>query len=294
MSSTVPARVLGLAAKILSNYYSHAEIDNRFRMCGYETPAPGGNKLQKLTDWLIAANNSEIDPVDKFQELIQEFMESDRAYFSWPIDGQQARISTFQEKLADAIEKSGMQLSFSAMQPKKDPFAIVDLIERMSENSRNSGKQGAVALGHKVFIVHGHRDSLTHQVARLVEKLGFEGIILSELPDRGRTVLQKFEDSSDVSYAIVLMTADDVGGKAEQNGEPKLKPRTRQNVLLELGYFVGKLGRPKVTILLEDGVEQPSDILGLLYTPVDQSAGWKLKLAQEMKASGLPVDMNKL
>ena len=144
----------------------------------------------------------------------------------------------------------------------------------------------------KVFIVHGHQELVREKCARLVGKLGLEPIILYEQPNQGRTIIEKLEQSSDVSYAIVLLTADDTGtaGKEREN----LKPRARQNVILELGYFCGSLGRNRVCALCEQGVEMPTDYLGVVYIPIDARGAWELLVAKEMKMAGLPVDLNRI
>ena len=130
---------------------------------------------------------------------------------------------------------------------------------------------------------------MTETVARFLEKLRLDPIILHEQPSMGRTVIEKFEAHADVGFAVVLLTPDDMGGLAS-GGE--VKPRARQNVILELGYFIGSLGRAKVCALYVEGVEIPSDIHGVLYVSYDAAGGWRLKLASEIRAAGLPVDMN--
>ena len=92
-------------------------------------------------------------------------------------------------------------------------------------------------------------------------------------------------------YAIVLLTADDRGGLADAKPST-YRPRARQNVILELGYFLGKLGRRHVSVIYEEGVEIPSDYQGVLYTPLDPGTAWRFKLAREMKAAGLDIDLN--
>lgn len=139
----------------------------------------------------------------------------------------------------------------------------------------------------KVFIVHGHDTALKESVARIIEKQGLEAVILSEQVNGGRTIIEKFEDYSDVSGAICLFSADDVGSaRAESNG----KPRARQNVVLETGYFMGKLGRNRIVILADEGVEMPSDLSGIVYT---DTKNWQLDLLKELKAMGYPIDFNK-
>jgi predicted nucleotide-binding protein len=145
--------------------------------------------------------------------------------------------------------------------------------------------------GSKVFIVHGHNDGVRETVARFVEKLGLVPIILREQPNQGRTIIEKFMDYSDVSYAIVLLTGDDRGGTNNETFE-NLRLRARQNVIFELGFFNGKLGRDRVCALYEEGVEIPSDYQGVLFVAIDKAETWQYQVAKEMKAAKLPIDMN--
>lgn len=144
----------------------------------------------------------------------------------------------------------------------------------------------------RIFLVHGRDNELKESTARFLEKLGLEPIILHEQANKGQTIIGKFEANSDVAFAVVLMTPDDVGGLNET--EPELKPRARQNVLFELGYFIGKLGRHRVIALLKDDIEIPSDFNAVVYTKVDNADGWRFQLAKELKAGGLDIDMNKI
>lgn len=153
---------------------------------------------------------------------------------------------------------------------------------------RAQGEQLICSDNKKVFIVHGHDDGMKNAVARFVERLGLEAVILHEQENKGLTIIEKFERSSAVGFAIVLYTPCDMGGKAGS----EQKPRARQNVVLEHGYFIGKLGRERVLALHRDEVELPSDLQGILYTSYDTSGSWKYELAKEMRAVGYKVDMN--
>lgn len=144
---------------------------------------------------------------------------------------------------------------------------------------------------NKIFIVHGHNNEVKVNVARIVEKLGLEAIILHEQANSGKTIIEKFEEHSEVSFAIVLLTDDDLG---KSKKDDNLNNRARQNVILELGYFIGKLTRNKVCPLYIPGVELPSDLHGLLYIELDKEESWKFKLAKELKASGFNIDINKI
>ena len=140
----------------------------------------------------------------------------------------------------------------------------------------------------KVFIVHGHDGELKHSVARIIEKQGIEAIILSEQANKGRTIIEKFEDYSDVGGAICLFTADDYGKAKADKAD---NTRARQNVVLETGYFMGKLGRNHVVLLADKGIEMPSDLSGVVYT---DTMSWQFDLLKELNAMGYKVDLNKL
>jgi predicted nucleotide-binding protein len=142
----------------------------------------------------------------------------------------------------------------------------------------------------RVFIVHGHDTNRREAVARFVERLGFEAVILADQPDQGRTIIEKFEAHTDVDYAIVVMTPDDMGGA--KGGRAQARPR--QNVVFEHGFFIGLLGRRKVAALVVGDIEKPSDLSGVLYISWDDAGAWHTRLARERKAVGLPVDMNRV
>lgn len=155
-----------------------------------------------------------------------------------------------------------------------------------------NSKENESPIGDKVFVVHGHDEAVIQKVARLLEHLEIKPTILHEIPNKSRTIIEKLEqESKDACYAIVLLTADD-DGKSKK--EDETKDRARQNVVLELGYFIAKLGREKVCALYEEGVELPSDFDGVLYTPIDDADAWRYKLANELKVAGFEVDLNKI
>ena len=128
----------------------------------------------------------------------------------------------------------------------------------------------------RVFVVHGHDEEAKLSVARFLEPLRLEAIILSERPNEGRTIIEKFEHNADVSYAVVLLTPDDIGFP---KSTPDIqRPRSRQNVILELGYFIGQLTRARVCALYKGSVELPSDFHGVLYVQMDAGEDGSLNL----------------
>lgn len=136
-----------------------------------------------------------------------------------------------------------------------------------------------------IFIVHGHDKEMKLEVKDYVSSdLDLNPIVLNDLPNQGRTIIEKFEFySKSAKFAIILLSPDDVGGKDMGS----LQKRARQNVLFEFGYFVSMLGRDKVFALLKDEVEKPSDIDGVLYIPFNND--WKFNLLKELKEAGAPV-----
>ncbi len=178
---------------------------------------------------------------------------------------------------------------------------IITMIEEIklfsdedTNTNENTKTEKSESLVRKIFIVHGHDEAMKQAVARIVEKMDFEAIILHEQANRNRTIIEKFSDYSDVGFAIVLLSADDIGGKI---GEAEImKSRARQNVVFEMGYFIGKLGRERVAILHPsvNDFEMPSDYSGVIYLDYDIKGTWKFELARELKECGYSVDLNSL
>jgi predicted nucleotide-binding protein len=173
-------------------------------------------------------------------------------------------------------------------------FAKIDLMKSEVPEQTVSDKVSKVnssETNNDIFIVHGHNNEVKINVARTLEKLGLNPIILHEQANEGKTIIEKFEEHSNVGFAIILLTDDDLGkAKKDEN----LNYRARQNVILEMGYFIGKLGRDRVCPLYTNGVELPSDLYGLLYIEIDSAENWKIKIAKELKAAGYEIDVNKI
>jgi hypothetical protein len=167
---------------------------------------------------------------------------------------------------------------------------IIPFVRDYKNYVQSKGKVSLVRTTNskKVFIVHGHDEGARESVARYLERIGFEPIILHEQANRGRTVIEKVEAHGDVGFAIVLLTPDDEG--SVKGG--KTEPRARQNVLLELGYFIGRLGRDHVCALKRGELEIPSDFAGVVWETMDNGGGWKQALARELRAAGHPIDWN--
>jgi predicted nucleotide-binding protein len=160
----------------------------------------------------------------------------------------------------------------------------------ITSHSSLSLDQNRPGMARKAFVVHGHDNEMKETVARFLAQLEIEPIILHEQASRGRTVIEKIEDNSDVGFAIVLLSPDDIGGAA--GNARNLQSRARQNVILELGYFLGRLSRHRVCAILRGKIELPSDFLGIVYVPFEGEI-WKAQIMRELKALGFEIDANK-
>lgn len=148
----------------------------------------------------------------------------------------------------------------------------------------------------KVFLVHGRNEAAKHAVARFLERrVGVDVVILSERPNRGRSILTKFREEADgAAFAVVLLTGDDLGHLRPElapagEAAPVAVRRPRQNVLFEMGFFIGQLGVERVCALVSPGVEHPSDYDGVVYVPLDDQDGWQRRLVTELHAANVPV-----
>ena len=128
-------------------------------------------------------------------------------------------------------------------------------------------------------------------VTRILEKLGIEFMILHEKANEKNMLKDIIENNADAAFAIVLLTGDDLG---KNQKESNLNPRARQNVILELGYFIGKLGTNRVCALYDSKIELPGDKHDLVYIPFDSSDHWQIDLAKKLKAAGHRIDINNI
>ena len=166
-----------------------------------------------------------------------------------------------------------------------------ETVKPISEGAKR-GKIDVSSDSREVFIVHGHDSGRMQALARFIEHFDLNPIILHERPSKGSTIIEKLERHANVAFAVILLTPDDVGSVVSN---PKnLQFRARQNVVLELGFFMGRLGRMRTCALVVEGVEIPTDYSGVVYIPIDEGDAWKFKLAKEFQAAGLTIDMNKI
>lgn len=159
---------------------------------------------------------------------------------------------------------------------------IEDIIKANPEIEKTSIER---VEGNTVFIIHGHDNHLKTEVQLLLERAGVRNIVLHEIADKGRTIIDKLvEESRSSNYAIAIFSPDDM----LEDGSK----RARQNVVLEVGYFMGLLGKERIRMLVKEIIEIPSDLSGILYEKYDINGAWKMKILKELQALGIFVDFN--
>ena len=204
------------------------------------------------------------------------------ANFDWPLNMRYPTpIHQIQESLRRCRGRSLQLLN----------QAVSFLKEELEANARTpqpgATAQAPASPSPKVFLVHGRDNEAKNEVARFLDKIGLEAIILHERAHAGRHLLTKFqEEAGDVGFAVILITPDDA---CSGPGEPQ-RSRPRQNVVFELGFFIGKFGTARVAALVKGDVERPSDFDGVGYITMDQGGGWKLELARELQGAKMPFD----
>lgn len=284
------AKITGLGVDVVTGSRSPS-IDVRFP----QAEQPDSSAIDLLTKDAVDSSEPTYSPeaAEAVYEAIEGLVASGkRAYaHSVPLEAENILVRKGGGRLRrgdanDKIKVAIVELANSGKidvspQPRKDWSILEPLV---TENLKMA------AMSRKIFIVHGHDGESKERVARFLSHIGFDPIILHEQPNRNRTIIEKIEANGDVDFAVVLLTPDDEG--CAKGGVPE--PRARQNVLLELGYFMGRLGRDKVCALRRGSPEIPSDFAGVVWEAMDDAGAWKQALGRELGAAGFEVDWNKV
>jgi len=225
-----------------------------------------------FSSWLVAARGCVEWIYGKDSDTFRTYTASP-GVVSVPLNPSEAEMES---RRADTIEDHLAKLR-----------GFLDIHDATAATARRSSSSSGAADVKRVFIVHGHNHASRVETARFLEHLGLHPIVLQEQANAGRTLIEKFEDSAGTSdFAVILLTPDDHGrsGSARRSS-----PRARQNVIFELGYFIGKFGRSHVCALYVPGVELPSDLLGFAHVEMDVAGAWKTALAKELQAAGIQI-----
>ncbi len=221
-------------------------------------------------------------------ELLRRIFDTDQFVNEYRSFGWGMASDTLSEQIKEQIDDINNAIRRLESIRERLPL-IPEPIEQKSQITTSSNKPNVKT--KEVFIVHGTNQGLKDTVARYLSSIDLTPVILHEQPNLGATIIEKLERNSLVGYAIVLLTGDDKSFSGDDSSSVTL--RARQNVVFELGYFIGKLGREKVCALYSEGVELPSDFHGVVYIPFDKAGAWRLLLTRELKASGIDIDLNK-
>lgn len=211
-------------------------------------------------------------------------------------DRSESELTTAAQRIADAF--AGLQ------SPNPDEISRVDLraqnaLQTFADELRqvDDSKQSD-SPPDSVFIVHGHDEEFLAQVESFLQSLGIRTLVLKRLGSGEQSLLGKFFDhSSDAHFAVALVSADDYGAGLFQYDLPEVRDRSlqfrsRQNVILELGFFYGRLGWERVFVLSKrpprrfPNFERPSDLNGVVFDEVDESGRWKLLLRERLRQAG--------
>jgi len=170
-------------------------------------------------------------------------------------------------------------------------------IETILASGAGVARPARGAISNKIFVVYGHDTGARSQLEAMLRRWGLDPLFLDQLASEGQTIIEKLENYAySVNYAVVLATPGDEGHRANRPDEKTF--RARQNVVLELGMLLAKLGRSKIAVLIKNPstMERPSDIQGLVYIPftdnLDKEVG--VALAKEMAKQGFNIDIGKL
>ena len=257
----------------------------------------GGLMLRGLSRGLARLTGPYPD-IEALKRRIDEWLSYNRTWISVNIGGEVAELY----KSAPAVEAPKNALRFQTLIFLRESVqteisrleSIRDRLHLLTPETMASAIPSSVAQptpNGPIFIVHGRDTLRAERVARVVGKAtGRETIILREQANLGRTLIEKFEEhATGASYAIVVLTPDDEGGI---KGQDKHNPRARQNVIFEMGYFYGTLGRRRVSVLLYADVEKPSDMDGIAYIDFDDHGAWEIKLFRELAGADIRVDIS--
>ena len=267
-------------------------------------------RLQKQIDAAIAMMNvpssgaarTKKDELKLWREYTEELLKrifdqpSVAKDFSWATRSRRGGLVIGGEDPWDATDDffTPLRDGIQALQSLSERLELIPEAPGIASTAGKSASQRPVVAGNRVFVVHGHDHGLRAEACSVLRKLGLEPIVLEEQASGGKTVIEKFEyHAADSSFAVVLLSPDDVGGPKGCPPE-ELRPRARQNVIGELFYFCGRLGRRHVCALHSAEIELPSDLAGVVWVTVDPAGAWHFKLGKELKAAGLTVDLNNL
>lgn len=227
---------------------------------------PSLRTAEKLYNHWNSENYDILKKVFRFADIARDYSTS-----IWSIGG----ILISDLKVPEKVEKLHGNIHFKIS--KLD--SILHSIRLVSETKEASADRG------KVFFIHGTDCHTSSLVLSFIRALGLQPIIMKELAHAGKTIITEIRKRAEVKYAICLLTPDNLGGVSAH----ELHFRADQNVILELGIFVGRLGRENVSSLFVEGVELPEDFHAFEHIEIDRTNEWKEALLKELTQAGFEI-----
>ncbi len=279
-------------------FYSDVSSDDLAYLFAY-LQVQFNNSFQFINDKIIVNHHYNADASRNLISIIDLYKKLDKALkdskFTFEIDTKYLKIINICEIFLEGSGGSAIPNDFKKIDIL-EAQPIFDLIH--SPNIKDNHiditykeEKNMIKVKNKVFIVHGHDVATKQEVARFIEKIGLESIILHEQASMNKTIIEKIEHyTKEADFAIILYTPCDKGRGALET-KVEARDRARQNVVFEHGYLMARIGRKNVCALVKGKIETPSDIDGIIYTQLDEFGGWKSKLIMELKACGYKVEL---
>jgi len=249
------------------------------------------------------------EQADEFKSVAASRARGQRWQLEYASDVESVRaavefLASLGQQLASGQDGNGSMVALPnlSLDSARRPAEDVEL-EQRSANGSAAAIEAAGAAGPganeremQIFLVYGRDERQMQAVVRLLEEQGpHEIAVMHDGPDEDRTLVEKFAGAAKSGYAIVLLTADDVGTpRLDPDEAPYFSPRARQGVVFQLGFLVGALTSRRVCVLYEHGVELPSNLDGLAYVRFDLAGAWQSKLLLELRGAGFEYDPSKL
>lgn len=245
---------------------------------------------------LIASEPTTTAELKDLERRAERWRDKLRTWFDVNLGGTAAeefRFATTRYSMIGGRLTDAQELHYLRESLREDLSKVESIADRLdlwapADAGVTSGQSPPPSATATVFIVHGSDTPRAEQVARTVEKITRrDAVILHLEANGGKTLIEKLEaNAAEAAFAVVILSGDDVGSRA---GSTDLKPRARQNVVFEMGFFFGHIGRARTCVLYDETVELPSDVNGLVYVKLDADEAWKSKLRLELVAAGVAL-----
>jgi predicted nucleotide-binding protein len=227
-------------------------------------------------------------------ELLKQSFNTDeiaKEYSYWGVAALALREPSLGEKIADTYKDIDKKIHrLDSISERLELIPLDETLKDIGQLSKESFDL-KTSKSNKVFVVHGKDEISKTNLEVFLHEIGLEPVVLHRQADEGMTIIEKFEKHSDVGYAFILLTPDEVAYLASEDtlsdDDRNKEYRARPNVIFEFGYFIGKLGRSRVCCLHTGHTTLPSDVSGIVYKRFEKSVEEiAYSIIKDLKASG--------